>query len=115
MATAVAGDNVDELLPENGFCMGQVLTGGEAMCARVMALPGSGSRAADNPPKLNRSRSSVHPCRQPAHAGASHQTRRTMETSTIIAMVLIMGTVWGGFAILLAKALRAESHKRTDV
>lgn len=26
-------------------------------------------------------------------------------------MVVIMGIVWGGFAFLLAKALRAESNK----
>lgn len=38
-----------------------------------------------------------------------------MQTSTIITMVIILGIVWGGFAVLLLTALRKESNKSQDV
>ena len=34
-----------------------------------------------------------------------------MQTVTWITMLVIMGIVWGGFAVLLATALRKESDK----
>jgi hypothetical protein len=34
-----------------------------------------------------------------------------MEPSAIITMVLVVGTVWGGFAAVLITALRKESQK----
>lgn len=36
-----------------------------------------------------------------------------METGTIVMMILVIGFVWGGFAVLLIKSMRAESN-RTD-
>jgi hypothetical protein len=39
-------------------------------------------------------------------------TRTTrMQTSTWITMAVIMGVIWGGFAVLLVTALRKESAK----
>jgi hypothetical protein len=35
-----------------------------------------------------------------------------MQASTWITMIVIMGIVWGGFAFLLATALRKEGRKR---
>jgi LPS O-antigen subunit length determinant protein (WzzB/FepE family) len=35
-----------------------------------------------------------------------------MQTSTWITMAVIMGVIWGGFAVLLVTALRKESAKR---
>lgn len=37
-----------------------------------------------------------------------------MQTSGWITMIVIMGIVWGGFAVLLATALRKESRKEDD-
>lgn len=37
-----------------------------------------------------------------------------MQTSTWVTMLLVMGTVWGGFLFLVAKALRAEARKRGE-
>jgi len=37
-----------------------------------------------------------------------------MTTASWITMILIVGFVWGGFAVLLTKALRKESHRRSD-
>lgn len=38
-----------------------------------------------------------------------------MELSTLITLVLVVGTVWGGFATVLVTALRKESQKsKTD-
>lgn len=34
-----------------------------------------------------------------------------MEAKTWITMLVVMAIVWGGFALLLARALREESHK----
>ncbi len=34
-----------------------------------------------------------------------------MTTSTVITMVLVLGFVWGGFALLLLTAVRKESQK----
>jgi hypothetical protein len=35
-----------------------------------------------------------------------------MQASTWITMILILGIVWGGFGLLLARAFRKESGKR---
>jgi len=35
-----------------------------------------------------------------------------MQASTWITMILILGIVWGGFGLLLARAFRKESAKR---
>ncbi|HEY5615775.1 MAG TPA: MetS family NSS transporter small subunit [Bacteroidota bacterium] len=35
-----------------------------------------------------------------------------METSTVVTMILVIGTVWGGFAIALRTALKKEKQKR---
>lgn len=37
-----------------------------------------------------------------------------METITWVTMLIVMGIVWGGFALLLVTALRKESGKRPD-
>ena len=37
-----------------------------------------------------------------------------MQTSSWITMIVIMGIVWGGFAMLLTTAFRAESGKQHD-
>ena len=37
-----------------------------------------------------------------------------MDTRTWITMVLVMGFVWGGFALALAMAVRKETGKRAD-
>jgi hypothetical protein len=37
-----------------------------------------------------------------------------METATWITMLLITGFVWGGFAFILATALRKEAGKRDE-
>jgi hypothetical protein len=37
-----------------------------------------------------------------------------MELSTLITMVLVVGTVWGGFAAVLITALRKENQKSTE-
>jgi LPS O-antigen subunit length determinant protein (WzzB/FepE family) len=37
-----------------------------------------------------------------------------MTTASWITMILIVGFVWGGFAVLLTKALRKESRRRSD-
>lgn len=37
-----------------------------------------------------------------------------MTTATWIAMIVIMGFVWGGFALVLATAIRKESAKSGD-
>ena len=34
-----------------------------------------------------------------------------METGTIVMMVLIIGLVWGGFAALLFKSIRADQRR----
>lgn len=34
-----------------------------------------------------------------------------METSTIITMIVVLGTVWGGLAFFLSKAFKHESIK----
>lgn len=34
-----------------------------------------------------------------------------METSTLITMVLVLGTVWGGLAFILSKAFKHENLK----
>ncbi|HEY4611638.1 MAG TPA: hypothetical protein VII11_01480 [Bacteroidota bacterium] len=35
-----------------------------------------------------------------------------METATLITMILVVGTVWGGFALVLTTALRKEKEKQ---
>jgi LPS O-antigen subunit length determinant protein (WzzB/FepE family) len=37
-----------------------------------------------------------------------------MQASSWITMIVIMGLVWGGFLVLLTKAMRAESKKEHD-
>ncbi|HSG07028.1 MAG TPA: MetS family NSS transporter small subunit [Longimicrobiales bacterium] len=37
-----------------------------------------------------------------------------MTTSTWVTMVLVMGFIWGGFALALRTAIRKESGKRAD-
>lgn len=37
-----------------------------------------------------------------------------MSSTATLMMILICGLVWGGFAMLLAKAVRHESRKRVD-
>jgi hypothetical protein len=37
-----------------------------------------------------------------------------MTTASWITMILILGFVWGGFALLLTKALRKEAGRRGD-
>jgi len=37
-----------------------------------------------------------------------------MTTTTIITMVLILGFVWGGLALLIATAVRKEGAKRNS-
>lgn len=37
-----------------------------------------------------------------------------MTTPAIVTMVLICGIVWGGFAILLLRAVRSERQKRSQ-
>ena len=37
-----------------------------------------------------------------------------MSADTWITMAVIMAFVWGGFALVLARAVRAESHKDTN-
>ncbi|NKB87964.1 MAG: MetS family NSS transporter small subunit [Acidobacteria bacterium] len=34
-----------------------------------------------------------------------------MELGTIVMMVLVIGFVWGGFAVLLIKSMRADANK----
>ncbi len=34
-----------------------------------------------------------------------------MENGTIVMMVLVLGLVWGGFAVLLWMSMRAERHR----
>ncbi len=36
-----------------------------------------------------------------------------MQTGTIVMMVLILGSVWGGFAWLLWLSMRADAHRRS--
>ncbi|HEX9829119.1 MAG TPA: MetS family NSS transporter small subunit [Bacteroidota bacterium] len=37
-----------------------------------------------------------------------------METSTVVTMILVLGTVWGGFAIALRTALKKEKQKKNS-
>lgn len=37
-----------------------------------------------------------------------------MQTSSWITMIVVLGLVWGGFIVLLTKAMRAESNKEHD-
>jgi hypothetical protein len=37
-----------------------------------------------------------------------------MSTTAVVTMVLICGVVWGGFALLLTRALRHEGRKTRD-
>lgn len=37
-----------------------------------------------------------------------------METSTIITIILVVGTVWGGFTFFLLKALKNEKLKKKN-
>jgi hypothetical protein len=37
-----------------------------------------------------------------------------MTTATWVTMVLVMGFIWGGFALALLTAVRKESGKRAD-
>lgn len=37
-----------------------------------------------------------------------------MSTTAIVTMIVICGVVWGGFALLLTRAMRDESRKRSD-
>lgn len=37
-----------------------------------------------------------------------------METSTYVTMAMVMGFIWGGFAVLLATAFRKEGAKRQN-
>lgn len=37
-----------------------------------------------------------------------------MTAATWITMVLVMGVIWGGFALALSTAVRKESGKRVD-
>ncbi len=37
-----------------------------------------------------------------------------MDTTAIVMMVLILGTVWGGLLLLIATAWRLEAKKRLD-
>ncbi|MCI0706955.1 MAG: MetS family NSS transporter small subunit [Ignavibacteriae bacterium] len=35
-----------------------------------------------------------------------------METSTIVTMIIVVGTVWGGLAVVLRTALKKEKQKQ---
>lgn len=37
-----------------------------------------------------------------------------MQTTTLVFMVLVLGVLWGGFAALLARSMRAEKRRSTD-
>lgn len=37
-----------------------------------------------------------------------------MQTGTVVMMVLILGWVWGGFAYLLWRSMKAERARATD-
>lgn len=37
-----------------------------------------------------------------------------MSTATILTMLFALGTVWGGFTVVLVTALRKERRKRQD-
>jgi len=38
-----------------------------------------------------------------------------METATLVTMILVVGTVWGGFATVLVTALKKEKQKQGKV
>lgn len=38
-----------------------------------------------------------------------------METNAVVTMIVICGLVWGGFVLLLVRAVRSEGAKRREL